>query len=161
MWALWGFHFVRAELQTARELATELLQLVQRVQDPFIVEAYAHWSAGAAAFYLGEPAAARLHLEQGIALYDPCRHGSLTFFYGADSGVFCLSYTAWVLWWLGYPEQALQRSQEALTLARELSHPHSLAIALFYVAGLSHARREVHAVQEWAEAEVALCTEQG
>ena len=32
---------------------------------------------------------------------------------------------------LGYPDQALQRSHEALTLAQELSHPFSLAYALF------------------------------
>ena len=31
---------------------------------------------------------------------------------------------------LGYPDQALKRSHEALTLAQELSHPFSLAIAL-------------------------------
>ena len=29
---------------------------------------------------------------------------------------------------LGYPDQALTRSHEALTLARELAHPFSLAI---------------------------------
>ena len=33
------------------------------------------------------------------------------------------------LWWLGYPDQALQRSHEALTLAQELAHPFSLAFA--------------------------------
>ena len=27
------------------------------------------------------------------------------------------------LWLLGYPDQALQRSHEALTLAQELAHP--------------------------------------
>ena len=36
-------------------------------------------------------------------------------------------YAAWALWLLGYPDQALQRSHEALTLAQELSHPFSLA----------------------------------
>ncbi len=29
----------------------------------------------------------------------------------------------WTLWLLGYPDQALQRSHEALTLAQELAHP--------------------------------------
>ena len=31
---------------------------------------------------------------------------------------------------LGYPDQALQKSYEPLTLAQELTHPFSLAIAL-------------------------------
>ena len=55
--------------------------------------------------------------------------------YGYDPGVMCLSYAAWALWFLGYPDQALKRSQEALTLARELSHPFSLAVALTLLPG--------------------------
>ena len=34
----------------------------------------------------------------------------------------CLSYAAWTLWYLGYPDQALKRSQEAVALAAGLSH---------------------------------------
>jgi len=44
-----------------------------------------------------------------------------------DPGVACLSYMALALWPLGYPDLALKRSQEALTLAQELAHPFSLA----------------------------------
>src|SRR5262249_42936600 len=58
-------------------------------------------------------------------------------------------------------EQALQRSREALSLAQELSHPLSLAVALFYSAWLYQSYGEVHVAQERAEAEIALCTEQG
>jgi hypothetical protein len=45
------------------------------------------------------------------------------------------------LWRLGYPEQALQRSHEALTLACELSHPFSLA---FYQHVAGDGRAEVY-----------------
>ena len=44
-----------------------------------------------------------------------------------------ISYVAWPLWLLGYPEQALKQTHEALTLARKLAHPHSLAAALVYL----------------------------
>ena len=57
---------------------------------------------------------------------------------------------------LGYPDQALKRSQEALTLAQELSHPFSLAFALDFAAWLHQFRREGQAAQERAEA--ADCT---
>ena len=53
---------------------------------------------------------------------------------GKIPGLVCLSFASRTLWPLGYPDQALQRSQEALTLARELSHPFSLAFALFFAA---------------------------
>ena len=81
--------------------------------------------------------------------------------FGVDLGVFLLSWLPHALWHLGYPEQALQRSHEALTLAQELSHPYSLAFALDYTAMLHQFRREAHAARERAEAAMALCTEHG
>jgi predicted ATPase len=65
------------------------------------------------------------------------------------------------LWWLGYPDQALQRSHEALTLAREPAHPPSLASALFFATWVHQFRREWQLTQEQAEAAIALGTEQG
>ena len=65
------------------------------------------------------------------------------------------------LWPLGYPDQALKRSQEALTLARELAHPYSLAYALGFAARLHQFRREGQQTHEQAEAAITLSTEQG
>src|SRR5262249_14590587 len=62
---------------------------------------------------------------------------------------------------LGYPDQALRRSHEALRLAQEVSHPPSLAAVLFYVAYIHGYRREASATQERAEATMALASEQG
>jgi hypothetical protein len=42
----------------------------------------------------------------------------------------CRGYAALALWVLGYPDQALARSHEALTIAQERSHPFSVAMAL-------------------------------
>jgi hypothetical protein len=53
---------------------------------------------------------------------------------------------------LGYPDQALTKSHEALTLAQELSHPFSLAYVLDFAALLHRLRREEQAAQERAEA---------
>jgi predicted ATPase len=72
-----------------------------------------------------------------------------------------LSYAAWALWFLGYPNQALKRIHDALTLAHELSHPFDLAYALGCAAIFHQFRGEWQATQEWAEAEIALCNEQG
>ena len=64
-----------------------------------------------------------------MALYDPQQHRSHTL-YGQDPGATSLYYAALALWYLGYPDQALQRCQQAVTLAQELSHPISVAFAL-------------------------------
>jgi predicted ATPase len=65
------------------------------------------------------------------------------------------------LWLLGYPDQALARLHDALALAHALSHPPSLAWARCHAAIVSQFRRDVPAVYEYAEAAVALATEQG
>jgi predicted ATPase len=61
--------------------------------------------------------------------------------------------------WLA--DQALQKSQEALTLARQLVHPFSLAFALYFEAVVAQYRREWREVQRLAEALMALSAEHG
>jgi predicted ATPase len=161
LWGLRLFYMNRGEYQMARELGEQLLSLAQHVHDPALL-LQAHRALAAALVYLGEFAAAQAHLEQAMTLYDPQQHHSLSFDYGGqDPGVFCRSFAAWTLWMLGYPDQALQRSQEALTLAQELAHPHSLAYALYFAARLHWLRREGHRTQERAEALMVLCREHG
>ncbi len=101
------------------------------------------------------------HAEQGMALYNPQQHSVLAFRYGQDHGVACLAFAAWALWHRGYPEQALVRSREALTLAGQLAHPHSMVLALYFAAVVQQLRRQVQATQTAAEATVRLATEQG
>ncbi|MCI0409802.1 MAG: hypothetical protein L0191_14770, partial [Acidobacteria bacterium] len=148
------------EMQTARELGEQLLALAQRLQDSDLLLA-AHDVMGDTLLWLGEFRAAREHLERGIALYDTQRHRSHAFLHGYDSGVACLSFVAPTLWHLGYPDQASKRIQEGLALARELSHPASLALALGWAAWVHQLRREGQAAQGWAEECVALATDQG
>jgi predicted ATPase len=76
------------------------------------------------------------------------------------SGVRCLSYAALTLWCLGYPAQAVRRSQEACTLAQALAHPYSLAFAHFYAAFLQYLLRDAAAVQGQADALLTLATAQ-
>lgn len=116
---------------------------------------------GRTLLFLGEPVLARMHLEQGIALYDPQQGRSRAFNVGMDPGVACLSCLAWTLWLLGYPAQALTRVYEALTLAQESSHAYSLAFALHHAALLRLSRREASKALEHAEATMALAREHG
>src|SRR5215831_13977769 len=123
------FHLVRAEFQTARELGEQLLSLAQRVQTPALL-LLAHRVLGQTLAFLGEFSSAHVHLEREMTLYDLGQHRAFASLYGQDQGVICRSWAALTLWSLGYPDQALQRSREALTLAQELVHPFSLAYAM-------------------------------
>jgi predicted ATPase len=62
---------------------------------------------------------------------------------------------------LGYPDQALHKSREALTLARELANSYSVAEGLVTSAILHHMRREAEIVEEQAGSGVTLSKEQG
>ncbi|MBI3801012.1 MAG: AAA family ATPase [Deltaproteobacteria bacterium] len=159
LFRLWAFYLMRRELQTARELSEQLMRLAQSVQDLYLLS-LAHAALGVTLYWLGELISARPHLEQAIALYDPQQHPRFTVG-TADHRVDCLSYAAWTLWYLGYPEQALKRSQEAVTLAAGLSHPFSLAYALVCAALFHRLRREGQLAREQAEAVMTLSTEQG
>jgi predicted ATPase len=155
------FHLLRAELHTVRELAEQLLRLAQSIQDPALL-LWPHNGLGLVLFYLGELPSARAHLEQSIALYDPQQHRpDRSQVSMQDPQVTNLSFASLTLWNLGYPDQARQRSAEALTLARELSHPFSVAFALNLATVLDRFLRDVQAVQERNEALLMLSREQG
>jgi len=160
LWGLWGFYIMRAEFQMGRELGEQLLNLAQRQGDPALL-LQAHRTLGPTLYYLGEFTPALEHLEQGIALYDAQQYRSLAFLYGVDPGGICLAFAALTLWHLGYPDQALRRSHDGLTLARERSHPHSLAYTLSYTAFFHHFRREARVAQERADEVISLSTDYG
>jgi predicted ATPase len=112
-------------------------------------------------FFLGENGAAWTHLEQAITLTDQTAHRALALRHSMAPGVTCLNYAANTLWCLGYPAQAVRRSQEALALAQTLADPHSLAWAQHWAAFLYYRRREAPTVQAQAEALLTLAAEQG
>jgi predicted ATPase len=158
---LWEFYDLRAEMPTARELAEHLLTLAQRVQDAGLL-LVAHEVLGETVLWLGEFALARQHAEQTMALYDRQQHRALAFLYGGyDPGVHGCSFLAHALWYLGYPDQALRMSQEALTLGQGSAHPHSLVFALVHAAFLHHLRREGQSAHARAEEGLVFATEQG
>jgi hypothetical protein len=79
---------------------------------------------------MGELLLASEHLEMAISLYNRERHRSRGIRHGGvDAKVNCLTYLAWTLWTLGYPDQALERGNECVALAQALAHPHTMSFA--------------------------------
>jgi predicted ATPase len=54
--------------------------------------------------------------------------------FGQDLGVSALAHLTWVLWLLGYPDQASRRQAEGLALAHRVGHKNTLGFALMYSA---------------------------
>jgi predicted ATPase len=120
-----------------------------------------HRALGATLFWMGTAAKAHTHCTQGIALYDSQQHRTYALLYGEDTGVMCHSFAARALWYLGYPDQGLARSQDAVILAQQSAHPFSLSHALNAATSFHQYRREVRLTQERAEALISLATDQG
>ena len=76
-----------------------------------------------------------------------------------DAGVAPGALLAPVLWMLGYPEQALRSSQEAIARAQALAHPESIALALDCATHVRQHRRETFATRQHAEALMVLARE--
>jgi predicted ATPase len=154
------FSLARGEAGKAREVAEQVLQLAQQVSTPTALLA-AHYGLGESLFHLGEFTAAREHLEQTWRLYNPQEHNPHVTLDWGDSGVWCLSHLAATLWMLGYPDQAWQRIDESLALAKELAHPFSLVFAVAEAGALHLLHQEWQHVRERAEEVMQLATEHG
>src|SRR5262249_36303322 len=159
LFGLWRFYLLRSDAQKTHELAQHMMRLAPSSQEPSL-PLQAHQAFGTNLFLLGELRQGRRHLEQGIALYDIQKHRSHAVLYGIDPGVYCRCFAGWNLWYLGYPDQALKNTQDALRLAHELAHPHTLAFALTFLY-VHQARHEATAEREQAEALLTLSTEHG
>ncbi|MBV8358539.1 MAG: AAA family ATPase, partial [Deltaproteobacteria bacterium] len=161
LWALWRLHHVRAEFQQARKLGEELLLLAQRTQNrDFLLQA--HHSVWTTLILLGEFAVSKEHLDQALEIYDPQLHHSHTFLYGGhDPGTCCRIQRGYVLWYLGYPDQALKSAQDGIRLAQTLSHPYSLAMTLDGSAMISQFCRNARETLERADTAIAMARERG
>jgi len=158
---LWSLYFLRAQLRTAQALAERLLGLAQDSQEPEQL-AEAHRVLGATVFRLGEITMARTHVEQALALHQPDRqpYGSLVR-YLRNPAVHMRGTLSWILWHLGFPDQSCACSEESLSLARRSSDPFALALSLIFAAELRQYRREAQLAREYADAVIALSSDQG
>jgi DNA-binding winged helix-turn-helix (wHTH) protein len=153
-------HMHRGSLRVALPFAAETLSLAKQFGDPhFLIQS--NFVMGQLQLYLGNSAASRRHLEKGFALYRAERDRAAAAHVGYDV---CMGHHTWlasVLWYQGFPDQALWHAEEASTVARAAAHPFSEAWATSYVASLHQSRGEVAPCRERAEATLALATEQG
>src|SRR5439155_25684863 len=133
LWGLFYLHMLWGELQRAREVGEELLGVAQRLQDPELL-VVAHRALGNSLIWRGELGLAHAHEQHALALYDPQQMRDHAIRYGQDPGVACRVFGDMTLWLLGYPDQARQWSEAALTHAQTLRHAYTLSLALLWSA---------------------------
>jgi tetratricopeptide (TPR) repeat protein len=92
---------------------------------------WAEWRVGMAHHYLGDQAAAQLHLERGMTLAVELGIVNANFF-GLDPRISALSCLARTLWLRGFSDQALRIVQNAIDEAASRGHPVSVCGSLLH-----------------------------
>jgi predicted ATPase len=157
---LCGQYVAQGRFQTVYELAKQIQRRAELTQDlgP-LISALA--IVGLAEYELGDSLLSRDHLERAIFLYDRERDKPVGLRTAYDPGVAGRYYAGATLWHLGYPDQALRKTNEAVAPAQELSNPLNLASAELAASALLLLRGEACAAQDIAERMIVLCSEQG
>jgi class 3 adenylate cyclase/predicted ATPase len=158
---LWTYRIVRAQHASALALGEQVLQLGAATDDDGLL-LQGNMDVGWSHFFMGELAQAREHLERVLALYDPERHSSHAIIYGDNPATSARTVLASVLWFLGYPDQALRYSEENLTMLRsQVQHPYSVAFGLTVAAFLRQYLGDPPAARALAEEAMVLAEAHG
>jgi predicted ATPase len=154
------YHEIRGELNVAHHLDQELLLLSRQRDDPAGL-VLAHQSLGRNLLFAGRFASSRMHLQETLALCDLNFDRSILRQAGLYPQAASQAFMAIVLFCLGYPVQALERSTAAIAEARTLAHLPSLAVSLTNGARLLSLTGDDAAMEEWAGQLVTVAAEQG
>jgi len=149
------------EHQVALEFAQRLTSTAQENQNE-IMEAIGFHAQGIVMFSLGEFKHALSHFEKAINFYDPSQHSASAFIMGQDLGIAGLCWATQSLWMLGYPDQAMLRSQQAIALAQTLDHTFSLGYTMSLAGSMIHQlRNDVTAAHEGTAKSLAFVNKYG
>jgi predicted ATPase len=151
------FSSVRADYKTALSLGQRLLALGEEHSE-YLIEG--RLILGIVSLYLGDLSSSQTHFLEGLAL-GYAERPLKTFQYAGHSRAMCLSYLARTLWLLGYPDRALERSNEALSLAETLSVPITIAQAQSMHALLCQVRQEMSFAEEWSDRSILYAVTHG
>jgi predicted ATPase len=158
----WGFHIVRGELEESRRLGAECAD-DGRLHDSPAQDMAGRFILGCSLFHLGRFGES-LRLISEATLPDGGNrefNSALALFVGPDIGVFRRAYLAQLYWHLQVEDESAANRDASISLARELGHPFSLAIALDYAALLSVFQQEAGLALSLAEESAYLCRKYG
>jgi len=160
LYSQWGFHMVRAEHGLAVSLARQMEKLGETTKDQ-VTLLLGHYIHGASCYFRGEFGTARALLELCDGLRSPAARAVCAGIAVADPHAASLSHLAVTLAFLGDVDQARARADEALSEARSLDHPFTVAFVLSKVCAVEAAAGLPHHALRHAEELVALSNEHG
>ncbi len=160
MYGSWVGSYVAFDGDALLGMAARFMALAQKQGStgPLMI---GHRLMGTSLQCTGDIAGSRAHYDRAMALYDPAGHRQLTTHFGQDLGVVVLSYRAWTLWLLGYPEAALADSERAIAAAREIGQAGTLMYALAHATRVHLWTADYDAARPLVAEMLALADEKG
>jgi class 3 adenylate cyclase/tetratricopeptide (TPR) repeat protein len=156
----WAHHFLRAELDQARDGAAEMLQLGEKRND-LTVKLLGRQTLGLTSFSLGNFASCRENLEHAAALYDPAHLAEYyTTLNPSNPYLVGQLWLSRALGCLGYLDQARTKMEWALTKARQLGHAFTITHALVEICIAEWGLRAPEELLPRADELVSLAAEQ-
>ena len=131
--ALFATQFVQGRAADGYRTASRALALADPGSE---LSGPAHFAVGGSAVSLGRPAEALRHLKLAVSLAS----GAPSLSIGTRPDVHGTAWAAHAHWLLGHDDEALASCDDAISLARAIDHPYSLAVALAY-GSITHQMR--------------------
>ncbi|TAD80890.1 MAG: hypothetical protein EA000_22080 [Oscillatoriales cyanobacterium] len=150
--------FSQSDFPASVEFCKQFEALAQSTQEQRMFPIVGH-SYSCNLFHLGEFNQARNYTQLAIETYRPENHEFYIAKYGQDPAMACFLFDCLANWLLGYPDVAIQRSEEMLALAQKLSHPFSLAYAFNCKAWFALYSKQVTNALQAADALMAVAVE--
>lgn len=126
--SLWAHYLIKGNYSQSTLLANKLLEIAQELQRP-LYQTSAHFMMGMSLSYNGDMKECVPYLRTTLEFYETLSETEKNHF-PENPKVFGQGFLSNVLWYLGYPEQALLEAEQCLSFTRTLKNPYCLVIAL-------------------------------
>jgi class 3 adenylate cyclase/tetratricopeptide (TPR) repeat protein len=155
----WLHHFLRAELDRAREGAEKMLLLGEDRND-VTLKVLGYRTLGMVSFCLGDLADSRDNLERAVALYDPAHHAHYAALSPSNAYLVMRLWSSRARGCLGYLDRARTESERVLAEARRLSHTFTLTAVIVEICIAEWGLRTPEDLLARADELVSLAAEQ-
>jgi len=160
LYGFWGVQFGGAELQACLPIAAQVLDLVARTGEAE-AHALANRMMGETLWAMGRFDEARHYLERAIDFCAADQGCATKVRFTLDNEATALTFLAYVLCSLGYPEKAEAAAARALVRSTSIDHTATFTHALYSRTHIAALLRDTEALHERATADIAYCTEHG